>query len=151
MLNCKSQERQQGNGVLTLGGHKNQDFWPNINILQGNYCILSGLFFVNRPTECKVLKMCQNCTFKVKNQWIFFVLFSFEYQISRLFSVENTFQTFHFLKLCPIFCESALRLLKVSWIQYPQYLWSIHKITSVSKKLGQSAVLYYYCASSQFF
>ena len=26
--------------VLTLGGPKNQDFWPRINILQGNCCIL---------------------------------------------------------------------------------------------------------------
>ena len=29
-----------GCGILKMVGHKKQDFWPKINILKGNHCIL---------------------------------------------------------------------------------------------------------------
>ena len=39
----------------------------------------------------------------------------------------------------------------VVWISYQQLLFLMCFLTSVSKNLGQSAVVYYYCALSQFF
>ena len=36
-VNCKY---QFGCGILKMVGPKKQDFWPKINILKGNHCIL---------------------------------------------------------------------------------------------------------------
>ena len=95
---------------------KKQGFWPRINILKGNHCIL----WLQWITVCqKVWKLYFQSWFSMsKINGIFLNLFFIdEYQFRRPLLARNFFSNFnfeplYFLKSCPIFDKLAFPVLK---------------------------------------